>query len=89
MFDMVVVACDCCGKHYEVDRWEHARTMIEAIDGHSAYRHVYLWERRCICGNIVTVEAQGFQPPWSELVEEWHYRFFDCERVMCRQNSLA
>ncbi len=89
MLDEILVVCDSCKKVYEVDNWKHVRTMIEAVDGHSAFRYVYLFEKECICGSTFVVEAQGYEPPGEDIVHEWFYRYFDCEQLESTKVNLV
>ncbi len=88
MLDEILVCCDTCKKIHEIKQWELARTMIEGVNGKTAYRYVYLAEVKCICGSSFVVEAQGYQSPDDLVVRTWHYRFFDCEEVEIRCASL-
>lgn len=89
VLDQILVCCDTCKKIHEVKNWELARTMIEGVEGKTAYRYVYLAEMICICGSSFTIEAQGYQAPNDFIVQEWHYRFFDCEEVQVEWVNLS
>lgn len=83
------VSCDDCGEEYLLQQWMLKRTMIEGVEGHSAYRYVYHLEHDCQCGLDLVVEAQGFQGPFEDFVDRWMFRHFNCEIVRELPDNLT
>jgi hypothetical protein len=79
MLSTFIVTCFDCSEEIYMEEWKLMRTMIEGVNGHSAYRYVYHVEKSCECGLPLVVEAQGMQLPGEDYVEHWLYRFFNCD----------